>query len=1175
MSFTFTGPQLQAIGERGGSILVSAAAGSGKTRVLTERLVRRVTAETDPADIDRFLVITYTRAAAAELRARILEELAKAAAAHPEDRRLRRQQDLCCRARIGTIHAFCTDVIRENCHLLGLPPTFRVLEEERAAALKANVVARVLERRYAAILGDAPFRALVDTVGAGRDDSRLVGAVLSLYEKLRSHPYPADWAEEQKRALLLEGEDDISGTPWGALLLADALRDVRWIAGELETALGEIGAAGGKLESAYAPAFSSDLEGARALEAALRSGWDAACAAFGALAFARLGAAPRNAPDPELQVRLKAKRDLWKDRLKSWQSVFSAPSARQLADLRAMAPAMTALLDLAAEFGAAYDEEKRRRGVLDFSDLEHGAVQLLVDRETGAPTWIAAEYASRFEEVMVDEYQDVNAVQEMIFRAVSREGRNLFLVGDVKQSIYRFRLADPTLFLRKYRDFVPVETAAEGEPRRILLRENFRSRRCVLAAANSVFSNIMSEALGELDYDGNAALRFGAVDYGETPDTPAELCILDAADAAEEGETPQRSEQEARYVARRIAQMLRDGEPVTEGGAQRPCRPQDFALLLRSPGANGAAFHRALAEAGIPVQSRQGTGYFTSLEVTVAIDLLSLIDNPHADVPLISALRSPVFGFTPDELSAVRAASRDTDFYTALLAAAEAGDAHCAAFRDLLARWRASAADLGLEALLWRICGDTDLFAVCAAMDDGDARRRNLMRLVEYARTFSEDGFRTPSRFVAYLRRLAEKGTEPDVAGGGDAVRILSIHKSKGLEFPFVFLCDLGHQFNRNDLRESVLMHASLGLGPKFTDPNRGVEYPTVARRAIERKLWTETLSEEMRVLYVGMTRARERLIMTCIWKNAPDALEKLRLLGAAPVPPAVLRAQPSLSRWLALAALQDPEALPLRIAPAAEEADAEPAARETPAADEDAVAALRADLAFTYPFAGSVGLPSRLTATELKRTLDGAERAEDAMLVAQPPQREFRPVRLGGAQALTAAERGTATHTFLQYLDLSKAGTAEGLGAELQRIAAAGRLTPEEAAAVDLAAVGKLFAAPLGREMAAAAELRREFRFTLLADARGSFPEAAADDRILLQGVVDCFFVTEDGVTIVDYKTDRVTEDEIPARAERYRVQLRTYVDALRRILGLPVRRCVLWFLRPGAAFELPAEDV
>ena len=1172
MSFAFTENQRRAITHRGSALLVSAAAGSGKTRVLTERLLRYVADPDVPVDIDRFLVITYTRAAAAELRARIMDALAVLAGERPGDARIRRQQSLCCRAPIGTIHSFCSSLVREYSQTLGVSPAFTVLDEERAETMKLRIAERLLERRYERIGEDDAFRALVDTVGAGRDDARLLNTFLELYEKLQSHPYPEDWAAEQRASFTLDGVTDAGETVWGRELLSGALASARYWVGALEEACAEIAQADAKLQKAYGDAFADAAAQLRDFLRAAEEGWDRACA-FSQIGFRRLGPL-RGYDDPERQERLKA---VWNGAKKAAGTIaetLSSPSAPLLRDLRAAAPAMDALLALTLDFDRAYGAEKTRRGVLDFSDLEHLALRVLVDKATGAPTPAAEAVARRYEEIMVDEYQDVNAVQDRIFRALSRDGRNFFFVGDVKQSIYRFRLADPKLFIRKYDSFLPIDEAAGDAPRRVLLQENFRSRRPILDAANLVFGGIMSRELGEIDYDADAALRFGAKDYDPALDTSAQFHFIEPAD---DEDSPSAAEQEAQFIARRIVEMMRAGTPVTENGATRRCTWGDFVLLMRSPGERGKTYHRVLAAAGIPVDSQQSGGFFTSLEVSVTVDLLAVIDNPHADIPLISVLRSPAFCFSGDELSAVRAADPDSDFYGALCAAAKAGDEKSADFLRKLETWRALAPDTGLDALVWRLCTETELLAICAAMRDGAERRRNLMHLFECARSFGEGGYHGVYRFVQWLRRLAERGMEPVSAPTGNAVRIMSIHKSKGLEFPFVFLCDLAHRFNQSDKNACVLLHTELGLGPKVVDAARGIEYPTLARRAVAHRLTAEMLSEEMRVLYVGMTRARERLIMTCVRKNADEAIETLRLTAQYPMPAELLRGAASFAPWIAAAALAQPETLPIVIHPAGEAESAAPAdAADMPAAfapDAAVGAALHAALDFVYPWRGSVDLPSKLTATELKDPLEAD--ADAAAMTAETPALTFRRTQPGAARALSAAQRGTAAHSFLQYVDLMKTDTEAALRAEADRLCALGRLDESERAALDLPALQRLFASPLGAQMRGAKELRREFRFQLLCAASDFAPDAAPDDEILLQGVVDCCFTEEDGsITVVDYKTDRVTAAQVPERAARYRGQLGAYARALVRIFRRPVRKCVLWFLHPGTEYEIPLEN-
>ena len=1176
MSFDFTPAQKAAIENRGGALLVSAAAGSGKTRVLTERLLRYVEGG---EDVDRFLVITFTRAAAAELRCRVMESLSRAAAARPEDVRLRRQQTLCCRARIGTIHSFCGEVVRENCHLLNIPPNFAVLEEDRAEQIKRSVLSRLLEQRYEAISEDGAFRALVDTVGAGRDDQRLEETVLALYERLRAYPDMAGWAARQKAALEAAEIADAGETVWGAEILAEARIHVAEQISAMEAARAGIASAGGAILKAYGPSFDVTLEALRELQRGLDQGWDAAAARAKEIPFPRLGAL-RNFDDAELKDRVTAARDRCKTAAKGWKETFAQSSEAALSELRATAPAMGALLDLTGALEKAFFKEKLRRGGLDFSDLEQCAARLLVSQSPDGgfvPTAVAAEYRGRFREIMVDEYQDVSPVQELIFNAVSDHGKNLFLVGDVKQSIYRFRSAEPALFLEKYRAWPDAGEVEPGSaaPRRILLRENFRSRAAVLDAVNGVFSSIMSERLGELSYDADAALIPGAGCYPAGTDEPAELVLVEPeASDGEDTPPPEKSRREARYVAKRIAGMMRSGTLVHGPDGPRRCRWGDFVILLRSGG--GEQFRLALAEQGIPVESGGGGGYFTGLEITVAVNLLSLIDNPHADVPLISVLRSPVFGFTPDELSAVRACAPEADFFRAVCAAAEGGDEKCREFLDKLGGWRAVAPDISPDALLWRVCADTDLLAVCAAMADGEERLRRLDALFEYARAFGESGRRGLFRFLGWLRRLAEEDASPAPGPGEDAVRITSIHKSKGLEYPFVFLCDLHRRFNLSDAKGSVLLHGVLGLGPKYTDAALGAEWPSIAHRAIAARVTRETLSEEMRVLYVAMTRAREKLVMTATKADAEAYLASLRSEARSPLPPGLLEGAADRLDWLARAALPEGTGIAVKTVAAGAEtegSDASEATAEAPAGEAEAAwGRVRQKLSFSYPYAAAADLPSKLTATELKRRDEEAD-ADAASFV--EPRREghketFRAPALDGEKPLSAAERGSAAHRFLQYLDYGRTDTARQLAAEAARLAAAGRLSEAEREALDLGAIQKLFASPLGRAMRGAAELRREFRFTLLEDAAAYFPEAPEGDELLLQGVVDCFFVEDGGITIIDFKTDHVTAHEAPSRGESYRGQMRAYAAALERILALPVRKTALWFLTPGVEVEV-----
>jgi len=1179
MGFSFTDGQRAAIDHRGSALLVSAAAGSGKTRVLTQRLMEYIQGKENPQNINRFLIITYTRAAAAELRERIISSLEALAAENPLDKNLRHQQNLCYNAHIGTIHSFCTDILREYCHEIDLPPAFKVMDEDRAQTMKEAALSKVLEDRYDKIAEDPDFAALVDTVGAGRDDERLTSVIRTLHDKMRSHPYPEDWLRSQLDNFLAQGISDASETEWGRVILAHVAQRAQAAAQALEAALFEMCERDDAVKKAYGPNFEREAAALRDFSRAAELGWDRAVATL-PIEFSRLGSL-RNYEDKAFADRVKAARDDAKDACSKFAELLSAPSEELFSQTRGVYPAMCALSDITISFDREFSAEKLRRGLVDFSDLEHFAARLLSDRETDRPTWAAFEISQRFSEIMADEYQDVNAVQEMIFSAISqaasifgsKKAPFMFMVGDVKQSIYRFRLAEPGIFLEKYRSFADYRQAPPGQDVKVLLQENFRSRASILSCANHVFSNIMSRALGEMDYDSDAALKFGALDYPEGSDTPAELFLIDPGERGEE-QSPQKAQLEARFVARQIKQMVERSELVYSAGQGRGCRWGDFAILLRSPSSNGAVFRRELLALGIPVHSRQGGGFFASLEVSVTINLLAIIDNPHNDVPLISVLRSPVFCFSPDELSKIRAAKKDGDFYDALCAFA-GQCAHCAEFLRELDSLRDVSCDLGIAPLLWRIYSSTRLFAICSAMDDGSARRANLMQLFECAKGFESGGYKGLFRFLSYLRRMAERGEEPaSAAQGSDFVQITSIHKSKGLEYPFVFLCDLSHQFNKMDLRKNLLIHPKLGIGPKVTNARRGIEFPTLARNAIEIALTDELLSEEMRVLYVAMTRARERLFMSCIMEKPEEKLQKAALNLTSPISPTALRRAPSPAAWLISAALLDggEEFIKTKIVRPQEPEEAlDPAAERAPVLPSpEVLARISENLSFSYPHSALSGLPTKLTATGIKGKRSDAELDPDsAFLLPSAPELDFRLPDFDAAPNPSAAQKGTAVHTLLEHINLHKVSATAEIDDEIARLDAVGLLETAAARGADGQMVLKFFASPLGQRILRADKVFREFRFTLLEDAEKHF-DGAEGETLLLQGIVDCFIIENGEITIIDYKTDNISSEKAAEHAGRYTAQLRTYARAVSRICGAPIREAFVCFLRPGENVKL-----
>ncbi len=1179
-----TPQQRSAVENRGGSLLVSAAAGSGKTRVLVDRLFRYVTEER--CNVDDFLIITYTRAAAAELRSKIAAELSRRMGENPGDAHLRRQLLRVYQADIKTVDAFCTALLRENAHLLAreedkhaLTPDFRVLDDGEAAVIRRRCLDRTLSRFYEDLTPGG--EQLADTLGAGRDDAALADLVLELYDKLQSHASPENWLL-RSRAAWETPASRFDDTPYAQVLLTSVRRRAAHWADQLRRAAGRT-EGDPALASGYGAKFLESARGFQDMSEA--PAWETARILSASVVFPRL-TTPRGRKDDPLLLSLKQTWEGAKAALKSLRSWLDVSGDEALEDLRAVAPAMLALADLTAEFSAAFRAEKLRLNAADFSDQEHLALTLLV-RPDGAPTELGEQVSARYAEILVDEYQDANEVQNAIFRAVSREGKNLFTVGDVKQSIYRFRLADPTIFLRKYAAFKPHTEAQDGEDRKIVLSQNFRSRQEILDAANFIFENILSVEMGELNYDEDSALHFGAAYYPPRADCQTEFHLLTARRKSAEDPRPvKKLAAEARFVARRIRELLDQGFPVTDpDGSLRPCRPEDVVILIRSPGSRTEAFAAALAEREIPCSFQEDSGFYETMEVSTAVSLLEVIDNPRQDVPLISVLRSPIFGFTPDRLAEIRAAAPDGDFYQAV-AASESPD--CAAFLETLNGLRLAARDMSVHRLLWHIYNTLNLLGLYGAMDRGLERRENLVSLARQAESLESGGCRGLFAFVSRLRRLLEEDKAPAasaaVSGG---VRLMSVHKSKGLEFPIVILADLDHAFSRQDFDASVLVHPSLGLGPRRVDLKRKIRYPTLARTAVEETLRRENLAEEQRVLYVAMTRPKEKLILVDSLYFAETRLQRLAASAALPVPPEAVAACRTFGEWLLLPLLCRPEAEPLRALAGAEVPavpcsgspwqiflhDAEDFRDRPPrpfASAGDEVPQVPFDpalLSFEYPYAREAALPAKLTATQLKgRPLDQeiAENAARTPYLRPLSQPKFRR----GQTGLTPAERGSATHLVLQYLDFQNSDVP----AQIAALAEKELLTPQQAEAVDAPALRRLLSSPLAEEVRRSPRCLREYRFTLLVPAREIDPRASEDGgSVLLQGVADLCFETEGGLAVVDFKTDRVfAPQEVAARAEVYRPQLEAYSLALSRVLERPVVRRVLYFLAPGVSLDL-----
>ena len=1181
-----TEQQHAAVFDRGGSLLVSAAAGSGKTKVLVERVFSYLTQER--ANVDDFLIITYTRAAAAELRARLASELAARVAETPEDRHLRRQMFRVYQADIKTVDGFCASLLREHIHLLEpvdgrcLTPDFRVLDEAEAQLLRERALERTMETFYQDIEnGDEEAAQLAGTLGAGRDDRALTALVLELHSKIQSHPYPEKWlraAAESWRQL----PSSLADSDYGRTVMEDTVRRALFWAGQLERAV----AAMEDCEPVYkanAAQFLAAAAELRRYEQASQEGWDAMGRVQPVLQ--RAGTV-KNGENDEAKAAAKAVREKYKKAKEEMTAPYLVTEREHLEDLQAAAPSMLALLRLTERFSQRYQAEKVRRNAMDFSDQEHYAVTLLCGQDD-EPTDLARQVSQRYQEIMVDEYQDTNEVQDCIFRAISRAGRNLFTVGDVKQSIYRFRLADPTIFMGKYRQFADAADAEEGQPRRMVLSRNFRSRGEVLEATNFVFSDIMSQEMGEMDYTDQEKLYFGAAYYTPAAGRETELHVVSVEDTPDQA--LDRTEAEARFTARRIRQLLDEKFPVQAGeGAMRPVRPEDIVILMRSPRSRMQTFTRALAREGIPCGSGESEDFFSAMEIAVTVSLLEIVDNPRQDVPLIGVLRSPLVGLSPNQLAAIRAVLPEGDYYDALCQ-----DESNAAreFLTLLNELRQAAREMPADDLLWYIYDRCHVMAIFGAMEDGAMRQARLTALYDYARQLVQSGKAGLFDFISHLRQLLENGDAPTLgtAQAAEGVQIMSIHRSKGLEFPVVILADLQRSFNRQDLNRPVLVHPELGLGTDRVDRERHIRYATISKEALALRLEREAKAEEMRILYVAMTRAREKLILIDCRKGMEKKLRDLTAMTGIPVPPEAVADADSPGEWVLLSLLHTTQAAALHgmagVRPEAltqapdswsirlwhENGEASGTAvedAEEAGVPQDFTEPDRAALDFVYPHAAVTTVPTKITATQLKgRELD-QEVAEGAGTVRRPSEPE-KPRFLQEIHGLSAAERGTAIHLVMQYLPMDTAAEEQSVAAQVQALEQRRLLTPAQAEAVDKRAIAAFLRSPLADRIRGAEQVWREYRFALLLPAE-RYAGGAEGEEMLLQGVADCVFRKDGALTVVDFKTDRVTAEEAPARAEIYRGQLQAYSDALSRIMEMPVERRVLYFFQCGQEISL-----
>ncbi|MEB2628973.1 helicase-exonuclease AddAB subunit AddA [Peribacillus frigoritolerans] len=1231
---TWTEDQWKAIWAKDQDILVAAAAGSGKTAVLVNRIIQKVISEEDPIDVDELLVVTFTNASAAEMRHRVSEALEKAINDNPHSQHLRKQLSLINRASISTLHSFCLEVIRKYYYLTDIDPGFRIADSTEIQLLRDEVMEDLFEEQYGQSDNEEFFN-LVDAFTSDRNDDALQNIVRSLHDFSQSNPNPDRWLDGAASMYELaddDGIDDLSfidSLKFDIGLQLDTARDL------LERSLALTKTPGGP--APRAENYIADLALVAKLSEVKDQSWNAL---YEEIQNVKFGTAKRltgadfikEVADEATKYRDKAKKII-----KSLQEeLFSRKPESYLRDIRELKGYVNTLVMLVKRFDERFFAAKAEKNLVDFADLEHYCLQILtgetVDGER-KPSAAAIEYRNQFKEVLVDEYQDTNLVQESILKLVTADGEydgNLFMVGDVKQSIYRFRLAEPNLFLGKYTRFTHdgVDSGLK-----IDLNRNFRSRKEVLDGTNFLFQQLMGITVGEIDYDEDAQLKKGAP-YPEDDPNPIELHLIDGAadpeahlevegyDGGFEAEELEKAQLEARQMAKLIKKAISEKHRIydTKTKRYRSATYRDMVILLRSmPWA--PQIMEEFKKQGIPVYANLSTGYFEATEVAIMISLLKVIDNPQQDIPLASVLRSPIVGLDEEEMSKVRLFHTGS-YYEALADFYRKSDPEehpglyekASAFYKNLVKWRKIARQEALSDLIWLLYRETQFYDFAGGMPGGKQRQANLRALYDRARQYEASSFRGLFRFLRFIERMQERGDDLGAARAlgeqEDVVRLMTIHSSKGLEFPIVFIAGLSKQFNMMDLRKSYLLDKDYGFAAKYVNSELRITYPSLPQLAFKKKKQLELIAEEMRVLYVALTRAKEKLYLIASINDAEktqqnwesnaahgDWLLKDYVRAGAKsyldwIGPSLVRHRDSLgAAGLGLEMESHPSNWSISVIPSEELAvlDEEEALvqeqmlEHVQKSEKVGIVSefyddIKEQLEWEYPEHEATVYRSKQSVSELKRQYELKDEQSSTELLRKFKRPITKRPTFMQEKSLTPAERGTITHLVMQHIDLSKDITIQSIQQLIIDLIQRELLTEEQKEAVDPETIVDFFDSEIGQRMQRAKSIRREVPFTMSLPAKEAYSDwTAGDEEVLIQGVIDCIFEDEQGLVLLDYKTDTITgrfangyEGAKGILADRYQMQLQLYTRAVEGIMNKKVTGRYLFFFDGSHLLEI-----
>jgi ATP-dependent helicase/nuclease subunit A len=1243
-SATWTDDQWKAIFAKDQDILVAAAAGSGKTAVLVERIIQKIISVDNPINVDELLVVTFTNASAAEMRHRIGEALEKAINANPKSTHLRKQLSLLNRASISTLHSFCLEVIKKYYYLIDIDPGFRIANETEIQLMRDEVLDELFEEEYG-VEGNEAFYQLVDVFSNDRSDVALQEIIGDLYDFANANADPDAYLDKVSAMYAVDLATPLESLPFIQELLFDISLQLE---GARDLTLQGIELT--KLPAGPAPraeTFNKDIELINTLIQAKEQSWLNMYETIQNVSFSTLKSCKKDEFDAALVEKSKKLRDKVKKIITDLKDeLFSRKPESFLKDMREMKSHIDTLANLVRKFSLQFSAVKREKGLVDFADLEHLCLKILTTKTSDGhfePSEIALIYRNHFKEVLVDEYQDVNMVQETIVKQVSKdqeEDGNLFMVGDVKQSIYRFRLAEPNLFLGKYTRF---QANQEDTGLRIDLAKNFRSRREVLEGTNYLFKQLMGVKVGEIEYDESAELKLGAP-YPENEKYPIELFFIDlnkGEDNHSESENDEgavldqtdleQSQLEARLMAKKIKQFIAEQKQVynPKSKSYRPVTYRDFVILLRSM-TWAPQIMEEFKHQGIPIYANLSKGYFEATEVAIMMSLLKIIDNPFQDIPLVSVLRSPIVGLDEEQLGRLRTYNKKGAYFESISSFYknssqwESGELYekIANFMNQLTEWRHKARKGSLTELIWQLYRDTHFYDFVGGLPGGKQRQANLRALYDRAHQYEQTSFRGLFRFLRFVERMTERGDDLGAARAlgeqEDVVRMMTIHSSKGLEFPFVFIAGLARNFNTMDIKKAYMLDKDYGFAAKYVNPDKRISYPSLPQLAFKRKKKLEMLAEEMRVLYVALTRAKEQLFLIAsvkdlgkkqdTWQNVVSHEEWLlreydRVSASSYldwIGPALIRHQHGstlLDEDVKVNPLVESDirehhsCWEINLLKADELIDG---SNEEELNDEHFMELvekgelvpiesnkkelIHQQLSWNYPFINASKFRSKQSVSEMKRQRDLGNEEGSTELLSKFHKPILKRPKFLQAKTLSPAERGTVLHLVMQQIDLKAPVTYESIQALLDDLIARELLTAEQKEVVDISQIVSFFETSLGRRLLQSHHYQREIPFSFALPAREVYPDWEGEDEpIFIQGVIDCVFEDEDGMVLLDYKTDSITERfkgdftvAEPVLKGRYQLQIELYSRALEQILKKSIKERYLYFFDGGHMVSL-----